>query len=208
VTIERDPGSGKRREGPEEWGEIEGIRPPIIHVKKGADVGTDYYYDKQKRLALASAPQPREIKGIFRTFLQMGRGRTPRRGGISVLFPVLIIALAAIVIFRFTGRTDGQDSISGYRAVLRADPYDSSLLVSVSLTPPARSSGDGSVTVRFSLPDTGEELIVSSALAGELPVVRGKMHYTGKEKSVRAEVRIAGQSKTLVTSIRAPAGNP
>jgi hypothetical protein len=192
---------------PEDWGEIEGVRPPIIKIKKDAVKEPELHYDREERLSMHSASKPKEIRGFFRTFLGFGQGGSRRRGRISPLFPVLLIAVAAIFIIRTMSGSRGGESIAGYGATLRADPYEGSLLVSVSFKPPTRRPAVApTATVRFILPDTGEELILSGDLAGEAPAIRGKMHYTGKEKSIKAEVRIGSQTKTLTASIRPPSG--
>ncbi len=199
------------RKPPEDWGEIEGVKPPVIRIKKDGVVDSDseLHYNREKRLAMGSARKPTPIMGFFRTFLGFGfRGSSRRgRGRFSPLLPVLVIAIAVVFVVKFSGRSPSPAGIAGYGAVLRADPFESSLLVSVSFTPPAKAPAvPQSATVRFQLPDTKEELIVSGELSGDAPAIRAKMHYTGKEKTITAEVRIGDQVKTLSASIRRPSG--
>ncbi len=190
--------------------------PPILRIKRGAEIDKEYHYDRERRLSMPSASHPGEIRGFFRTFLNFGGGaRGSRRGVISSLLPVLIIVLAAIMVFRFVGRPADQAAISRFSVTLRASPYKDSLQVSVSFAPrtggarPAPSEPvPATATVRFILPDTGQELIVSDPVVEEGFVLRGRMQYTGKEKSLKAEIRVGKETKTLSTAVRPPALQP
>ncbi len=175
-------------------------KPPILHIKKDAEKDVEFYYSREKRLMMESAPKSREIKGFFSGLFRRG-GRGGR--GLSPLFPVFIAALAIVLVFRFAPQPAHRAEIAGFQAVLRASIYGDSLLVSVSFD---RGQGPDTRTaenafVRFMLPDTREELLVSQQLSEDVTVLRGSMPYSGGEKRILAEVRVAGTAKTLALKL-------
>ena len=149
---------------------------------------------------MGSAPRgPSTVMGRF------FRGIS-RRGRLLSLFPLLLVALAGVVFLRFVPRPSSRAAIAGYEAVLRASPFEGALLVSVTFLPAGRTlpAGAAEATVAFVLTDTGERLIVSEALDRGPSTIRGKMRYTGKEKKLTAQVRIADREAGLSLGLKRP----
>ena len=185
------------------------MKPPRLKVKKDAERDVVFHYSREERLAMASAPRgPRSASGgFFRGFF--------RRGRLPSLLPLLVVALAVVVLFRVVPRSSSRATLSGYEAVLRASLHADALLVSVTFTPvagPQRTdgsasgspAGDGSLTatVSFELPDTGERLLLSEALGAGPSTIRGKMRYIGKERKLTAQVRVGEKAASLSLGLK------
>jgi hypothetical protein len=191
----------KPRDRPEDKGE----EPPILRIKKDAERDVEYYYNREKRLEMPSAPRNREMKSFF-----SGLFSRKRRGMLSPIFPVLVAVLAMVLIFRYVvSRPSNRAQIDGYQAVLRASVYKDSVLASVSLKPGRADAGSSQdAMVRFTLPDTSEEALVSGILSGQETVLRAALPYKGVEKQIVAVVRVDGEAKKLVLAFPSPPGNP
>ncbi len=167
------------------------MKPPVLKVKKDADQEVVFHYSRDERLSRVSAPrgpssQPRGfLRGLFR------RGRVP------AFLPLLVVIIALILVARGGFRSPGRAVIAGWEAVLRASPYEDSLLVSVTFLPEPGTPLPAEppvASVVFVLPDTGERLLLSEGLGQGPSTIRGRMRYTGKEKKLTAEVRLSGQT--------------
>ncbi len=173
---------------------------PILKIKKDAVVEREYHYKREDRLDHISAPPPpREYGGILR--LLFGRVRK-RRGGFGSIIFVIVVVAAAFFIFRLAGRERSTAEIAGFRTVLSAVRMEDSLSVSVSFDPVGSGAGKTlPAVVRFIMTDTGETLIVSRELPAGGDVFRGRMAFTGREKSVTAEVEVGTAKKNLSAAI-------
>jgi len=183
-------------------------KPPILHIKKDAIADREYRYKREERLAHRTAPRESEgMKGFFRGLFRKGR----RRGGFGSILLVIVVVLAAVYVFRFAGQRSDTAEIEGYQAVLRALPIMDSLSVSVTFDPvrKGRSTETASLAVvRFVLSESGESLIVSQILPPEGDVFRGKLVFTGNEKTLTAEVRVKDSKKTLSVVLKAARTEP
>jgi hypothetical protein len=177
------------------------MKPPVLQVKKNAEKDVVFHYSRDERLSRAGAPRgpsPQRggfLRGIFR------RGRFP------AFLPLLVVIIALILVARGGFRSPGRAVIAGWEAVLRASPYEDSLLVSVTFLPEpgtALPAQPPAASVVFVLPDTGERLLLSEELGQGPSTIRGRMRYTGKEKKLTAEVRISGKQAGLTVGVKKP----
>jgi hypothetical protein len=192
------------------------VKHPVLRIKKDAETDPVFHYDREKRLRLGSARSAPGsgivflggvFRGFFRGFLGgfrrgSGKGRGRRR-----MLPVLLVVLAAVIVMRFIPRTSGRAVVAGQEAVLRATPFQDALLVSVTFTPRGRAGGSAAgreTTVLFVLPDTGERLLVSEQLGEGPSTIRGRMRYTGGEKKLTADVRVADAHAGLRIALKKP----
>ncbi len=176
------------------------MKHPVLRVKKDAEQDVVFHYNRDERLAMPSAPRvPRKRGGLFKGLF--------RRGKLPAFLPVIIAVLAIILVARGGLRPQGRAVVGGWEAVLRASPYEDSLLVSVTFLPEQGAQlppAPPSATVTFVLPDTGETLLVTGDLGPGPSTLRGKMRYTGTEKKLTADVRLAGRQAGLSVGIKKP----
>jgi hypothetical protein len=177
------------------------MKPPELKVKKDAERDVVFHYSREERLAMASAPRgPKTVSGdFFRGFF--------RRGRLPFLLPLLLVALAIVVLPRLVARSSSRATLSGYEAVLRVSPYADALLVSVTFTPGTgqkRPAEAPTASVTFDLPDTGERLLLSEVLGDGPSTIRGKMKYIGKERKLTAQVRVGEKAASLSLGLKKP----
>ena len=171
---------------------------PILRIKKGVDVRDepDAQFDTRPGPLIPEkvSPYPKPVSR-----------QRPRRRMMSGLLPLVIVAIAAVVAYQVLTRQSNEGTVAGYRALLRAGPVGQSLVVSVALgkTDSAPAAAEP-VTVKFTIPDTGDELTVSQTLTDRISIVRGTMPYRGGEKSVQAEVLLRGDTLKLTARIGQP----
>lgn len=189
--------------------------PPILHVKKGAEI----YIDRDPDGDGSSSPS-----GISQSWEGLGLmpptpKRRPRAGARLSIFAVVILALAVVMMLRLLQRQTDKAVLAGYQAVLRGVEYQGSLMVSVSLTPVRQGGGAESATVSgsgptrtasvlFSIAGTGEELSVSRPIPDEGLILGGGMRYTGKERTLQAELSVGRESVTLTLALPPRAEKP
>jgi hypothetical protein len=171
------------------------MKNPVLSIKKGAQT-----YDDNEADHLTRPPAPRPSGG---------RGRPSGRLGRMTFLPLLVLALALVVVARVLPRAPTNRAvIAGWDATLRAVPYHDTLLVSVtfvqesSATATAPSEDAPLAAVRIVLPDTGQEISLSGILGKSPITLRGQMEYSERVKKVQAEVRIGEEQKTLRLSSR------
>ena len=175
------------------------MKHPVLTVKKDAERDVVFHYSREERLAMGSAPRGPSTGG--RGFL---RGIL-RRGRLPIFLPLIAIVIAMLVLASRGQGSAGRAAIAGYVAVLRASPYEDSLLVSVTFTPEKdRTQPLPTASVLFVLPDTGERLLVSEVLEPGPSTIRGRMRYNGKEKKLTAEVRVADRKADLSVGVKKP----
>jgi hypothetical protein len=186
------------------------MKHPVLRVKKDAEKDPVFHYEREKRLSMASAPRGPDpsrggfLGGLFRGFFRGSRRRGGRR---PPLLPLLLVALAAVVFLRLIPRTPSRAVLAGQEAVLRATPYQDALLVSVTFTARARAgaaTAGREASVLFVLPDTGEKLLVTEQLGEGPSTLRGRMRYTGVEKKLTADVRVADARAGLRVELKKP----
>lgn len=177
------------------------MKHPVLKVKKDAEQDVVFHYKREERLAMPSAPRGPTPAG--RGFL---RGIL-RRGRLPIFLPLLAIVIAMVMLLSGGPRGAGRAVIAGWEAVLRATPYEDSLLVSVTFLPEqgrALPSQPPVAAVTFVLPDTGETLLVSGDLGQGPSTLRGKMRYIGTEKKLTAQVRLDGRQAGLTVGVKKP----
>lgn len=186
------------------------MKHPVLRIKKDAEKDPVFYYEREKRLTRASAlrkpssPGMGLLGGFFRGFFQAFRGRGKMR---RILLPALLVVLAAVILPRLIPRTSGRAVVAGQEAVLRATPFQDALLVSVTFTARVRSAPAAAgreASVLFVLPDTGESLLVTGQLGEGPSTIRGRMRYTGVEKKLTADVRVANARAGLRVELKKP----
>jgi hypothetical protein len=180
------------------------MKQPILHVKKGADLYNDA--DESGPLPDVGTParQKRPGRGAIRQLL--------RRGG-STFLPLVVIALALLLVFREIPRGPGpRASILGWDVALRAMPYQGSLLVGVTFIRRGAESagyrGAGAeaqtATVKFLARETGEGVAATEQLSRSPITLSGRLGDTGKVKTVAAEVAIGAEKTILVATVQQP----
>jgi hypothetical protein len=173
------------------------MKGPVLRIKKGAPS-----YDDNQQEPAAPSPAPQQQT---RT-----RARAPGGRGRLTLLPILVLLLALAVVFRVLPRTPTNRAlIGGWNTTLHATPYEGELLVAVTfikdgLPGVVSPAADGpQAAVRVLLPDTGEEISFGGVLSKSPITLRGQMTFTTRVKSVRAEVSVGAEKKTLRLSARA-----
>jgi hypothetical protein len=167
------------------------MKNPILRVKKGVPV----YDDSQEE------PPRRPAVPVTRSRTRPGRRRGPR-GGLT-FFPLLILALALVFVFRVIPRKPSNvATVAGWETVLRAAPYEGAVLVGVTFTRPAGSpvpEPPPVALVRFFSPQTGEKQALMETLVRSPFTIHASMKDEAAVRSVQAEVIIGDQKKTLIT---------
>jgi hypothetical protein len=173
------------------------MKHPVLRVKKGSKTYDDrapYATDVlgQKRGAARGQEEPPRQRRRA-SFFRMRRGS---------LISLLILVVIAAVLLRVVPRSSARANIKGWHAVLEARLHEDTLDVGVAFSRLAGGSlGTGqkptSVSVLFVLAGTAQEEQVLGTLSGERMALVSRMRYTGAEKSIRAIVRINGESQIL-----------
>jgi hypothetical protein len=186
------------------------VKHPVLRIRKDAEKDPVFYYEREKRLTLASVRRKPQssgmgfLGGFFRGFFGAFRRKGKMR---RMLLPALLVVLAAVILPRIIPRAPGRAVVAGQEAVLRATPFQDALLVSVTFTARARwtpAAAGGEAAVQFELPDTGEKLLVTGQLGQEPSTIRGRMRYTGVEKKLTADVRVADARAGLRVELKKP----
>lgn len=177
------------------------MKHPVLRVKKGAE----HYDDSPAEgasdvMRRALAPGSRGSAGSRRSAAR--RRRFP-------FLPLLALGLGLLVVFRFLPRSPAdRAAVGGWEVVLRATPEGNRLIITVAFVQAARSvqgapSGDApQASARVLLPDTGDRISLSGTLAKSPMTLRGEMPYTTRVRSVKAEVTVGSDSKTLSLTAR------
>jgi len=179
------------------------MKYPVLRIKRGKET----YDDKEKR------PFERDT---FERETEDGSGSTNRpakRRGLlfrirrGSLLPLLILVVVAAIILRMMPRSGSRANIDGWHASLQAQVFGDTLEVGVGFSRLGSSTVDGrpqAVSVLFVLPDTGERVEAFGALSDSRAALKSRMRYAASEKTLRAVVRINGESRTLSLPITGP----
>jgi len=178
------------------------MKHPVLRVKKG----TESYDDREDKLAEAGAEAARERRPTARpekrrtaSFLRIRRGS---------LLPLFILILIAAVILRVLPRSASRATIDGWHVLLEARVSGDTLDVGVAfsrLNPGRAGTGmPRAVSVLFILPETGQQTEAFGALSDSRFALLSRMRYEASVKTLRAIVRIDGQSRALFLPIRGP----
>jgi hypothetical protein len=175
------------------------MKNPVLHIKKGVE----RYVDPSP----GSEAQPSGQRRLSDRPLQ--RKAAPLRRGRLTFFPLLVLAIALVFVFRIIPRAPmNRATLMGWDAVLRAMPYGEVVLVSVTFIEKGHPGADLSgrpaprAAVRFLLPDTGEQLSLSEDLVKSPTTLRGQMPYTVSVRRVLATVSIGTETRTLSLAAR------
>lgn len=176
------------------------MKHPILHVRKGVERYEDEEESRERARSIrAEKAEPAPRQGGLRALLRRSRGS---------LLPILILALAVIIILRVMPRSTERANIDGWRAQLQAQVLEDGILVGVAFSRLPGVSTDlaapQAASAAFLLPATGEQLVVSGSLSGQRSVLRGRMRYSGSEKMLEALVRVGTESRRLFLSVHAP----
>ena len=171
------------------------MKHPVLHVRKGVPVYDDSQEEPPWR---AAAPVP---PSGFRPGRRGGR-RRGRRGGLT-FFPLIILALALVFVFRVVPRKPSNVAVvAGWETVLRGAPHGGAGLGGVTFTRPAGSpvpEPPPVALVRFFSPQTGERQALMETLSRSPFTIHASMRDEAAVRTVQAEVIIGEQKKTLVT---------
>lgn len=172
------------------------MKNPVLHIKKGVERYVDH--------PLGSELQPPSQRRLGDRHMQGKGSRPPLRRGRLTFFPLLILAIALVFVFRIMPRAPlNRATLMGWDVVLRAMPYGEALLVSVTFLEKTKPGADLSgrpvprAAVRFLQPDTGEQLSLSEDLVKSPTTLHGQMPYTGAVRKVLATVSIGTETRTL-----------
>ena len=177
--------------------------PPVLRVKKDAEKEFRFHYSREQREALRRPPARQRGKGMFARMFRGGR-----KSVLSLLLPVLLGALAILIVVRLFSRDTPSGHLAGYDVNLRAYAYQDALLASVTVSwkpeKGEQASEAAGVTVRFSASDEGPGSVSSEPLGGGEAVVRGRLPRSGAERRVVAEVAIGGKALRLSAEVGKP----
>ena len=177
--------------------------PPVLKVRKDAEKEVRFHYSREQREALRRPPTRPRGKGLFARMFRGGR-----KSGLSRLLPVLLGALAILIVVRLFSRPTPSGHLAGYDVNLRAYVYQDALLASVTASwKPGKgeeASEAAGVTVRFSASEEGAGSVSSEPLGGGEAVVRGRLPLSGAERRVIAEVAIGGKALRLSAAVGKP----
>ena len=176
------------------------MKNPVLHVKKGAELYVD-------RPAGSDLQPPRQWAQAGRTMRRRPSRSALRRGRLTFV-PLVILAIALVVVFRVLPRAPtNRATMMGWETVLRAMPYEDMLLVSITFIQAAPPGPNGppvpKAVVRVLLPETGEQLSLSEDLIRSPMTLRGQMRGTRAVKKVLATVSIGKETRTLTLAVRA-----
>jgi hypothetical protein len=177
------------------------MKNPVLHIKKGIEL-----YDAPS----AGRPsEPARRSALGERGYQGKAPRTSRRRGRMTLFPLLVLAIALVFVFRLIPRAPtNRATLGGWDVVLRATPYGEALLVSVTFTQGAASAAAAAgrpaplATVRFILPDTGEHLTLADDIPKSPTTLRARLHYGEGVNKVVATVSVGTDTRTLTLAAR------
>ncbi len=181
------------------------MKYPVLHVRRNAGRDAPGLYPEAHGAPIEhparETPEPEK------------RRRAPRRGsalqnelrGRLVFIVVLILAIAAFAILRY-GQRQPQDhaTLSGWQIALRATAVDGSLSAMVGFSPQGRQGEALTASVRFHLPESGAEALLTVPLDQRQPVARAVLPLVGGERQLQAEVRIDGASAVLAVRLPQP----
>ena len=177
--------------------------PPVLRVRKDAEKEVRFHYSREQREALRRPATRQRRKGFFARMFRGGR-----KSVLSLLLPVLLGALAILIVVRLFSRETSSGHLAGYDVNLRAYVYQDALLASVTVSwKPGKgeqASEAAGATVRFSTSAEGAGSVSSEPLGGGEAVVRGRLPRSGAERRVLAEVAIGGKALRLSTAIGKP----
>ncbi|HUI69708.1 MAG TPA: hypothetical protein VL354_04250 [Spirochaetia bacterium] len=178
------------------------MKRPVLRIKKGKDI-----YDDEENRSVGrdadDAPGPASTGGTPRprgSLLRLRRGS---------LLPLLILAVIIAIVLRYVPLSTSRADIDGWHASLQAEVAGGTLEVGVGFS---RLGSDRAavnrkpqpVSVVFAVPDTGEQVGAFGALSDSRVALKARMHYTASVRTLRAIVRINGESRTLSLSIPGP----
>jgi hypothetical protein len=167
------------------------VKPPVLKVKKGAQV-----YDDTAAQEASELPRP-----LLPGSGPLPRGRRRRRAGRYTYFPLVIVAIGLFIFFRVAPNTPvSRGSLSGWQVTLHVTPYNDTLIVGVTFVSKAPVEGSGSAEralVRVSLPGTAEEVFVAGNLERSPMTLRGTVPWLRAAAKVEARVSIGGARVTL-----------
>jgi hypothetical protein len=187
------------------------MKNPVLHIKKGVERYIDpppgSEQEPPRQGPLGTRPPQRKTVGPAR-----------RRGRFTYL-PLLILALALVIVFRVVPRLPtNRATLMGWDVMLRAMPHQEAgpggdgpvrtLLVSVTFierSRPAGSPGGGQApraAARFVLPETGEELSLSEDLLKSPTTLHGQLRYDPRIRKVLATVSVGPETRTLSLTAR------
>lgn len=164
----------------------EGERQPVLRVRKDAERDVPVY---SRHDAAGEAPVRRGRRGI------LGRGRFS-------LFPILLLALGAVVVFRILPSRDRSTaSVDGLSMTLRAYAYKETVLVSISFSGrlPENPMAVSAVCSLEGLPDP---LPLSGQIGEGNRVLRGRMDGGMADRILTADMTAAGFRRTLIRKVQ------
>jgi hypothetical protein len=177
--------------------------PPVLKVKKEAEREVRFHYNREQREALRGPATGQRRKGFFARLFRGGR-----KSVLSLLLPVLLGALAILIVVRLFSRETSSGHLAGYEVNLRAYAYEDALLASVTVSwkpqKGEQASEAAGVTVRFSTSEEGPGSVSSEPLGGGEAVVRGRLPRSGAERRVIAEIAIGGKALRLAAAVGKP----
>ncbi len=175
------------------------MKNPVLHIKKGVEL----YVDPP----VGSELQPPRQRAPTGGTIQRKPSRSPLRRGRLTFVPLVVLAIALVVVFRVVPRAPtNRATMMGWETVLRAMPYGDMLLVSVTFIQAAPPGPNGppapKAVVRIVLPETGEQLALSEDLSKSPMTLRGQMRATPAVKKVLATVSVGKETRTLTLAAR------
>jgi hypothetical protein len=177
-------------------------KPPVLRIKKDAQVLDEGLPPMEPRIPAGAVPQGRPGR--------RGPRRPGRFGRFSTVIALALAGLAMLFILRAQPRVSNRATMAGCKVELRAAAVGDWLTASITIVDPQSGTGAQSAAgalVRFSLPDTGQEAVAVGQLSG-VTILSARLPIRGAETRIVASVRIGGQVRELTLGLRGRRGKP
>lgn len=163
----------------------------ILRVKKNADQGYRFHYDRRERLSMLSAPKSNnKSRGLLRG----------NRSLLILLLDILLICIIVVILNLFDLGSTERRQVSGYSFHLRAFPYEDVVLVTLAVkkTSDETDIREDPISVRFLLDEisTDNSVLLPKTLDEEV-MIRDSLKIVGEKKVIKAEITFDAKTYTL-----------
>ena len=166
----------------------------ILRIKKNADQGNHFHYNRDERLSMINAPKLNvKSKGLLRG----------NRSLLILLLDVLLICIIVVAINLVDFGSSEKKQVSGYSFLLRGFPYKDVVLVTLAVKKVSENTDliEDLVSVKFFLEEEDSVTYNSVSIPQNLEeevMIRDSLMVTGERKNLKAEIS-AGEKTFILT---------